>query len=197
MNVTHIGKDIISEKYEGYNRGRVFPTIMDEIGFEDCDYIALEFKWVNWIDIAAMWPLQLNVPCREPLEHLMSQCNYQNISFDCNATDLHLGVEKCLIGMSRFHLKMTQLQNVTMKCFNPIPVKPYLELMDQFLQRKRIEIPYVHRDSNKPRHKDDECIWENPDVADRVLKILHSFDYYKWCKECIGSENDLLRVPRY
>jgi hypothetical protein len=74
-----------------------------------------------------------------------------------------------------------------------VPIEPYLEYMDQFLQRKRIETQYIHRESSySPRNKATECIWKNDDVANRVLKILQTYDYYGWCQECLGSENDLL-----
>ena len=75
-------------------------------------------------------------------------------------------------------------------------MKPYLKYMDQFLQRKRVETPYIHRSSNLPRQKDHECIWNNTEVANQVLDHLHTLYYYRWCEKCIGSENDLLRLPR-
>lgn len=84
------------------------------------------------------------------------------------------------------------IPNTTLKCFNPIPIDPYTDYMSQFLQRKRIESIYIHRETNKPRNKSAECIWNNPEVAERVLEILTSFDYYKFCDDCMGSQNDLL-----
>eukprot|EP01083_Nonionella_stella_P224429 798880_1 len=48
-------KDLISEVYDGgFNRGRVPEQIMDEIGYEDCDWISHEVEWPfctrsNWI----------------------------------------------------------------------------------------------------------------------------------------------------
>lgn len=192
VRVSDGGPDIISGIYEGYNRGRVPPGVMDEIGYEDCDYVSLESHWSAWRSVAQVWPLELHVPCRDPLEHLMSQCNHRHKKFDCNATNLRQQVQSCLVKPERFHANLTQVANLTLKCFNPSPMQPYLEYMDPLLERKRIQTPYIHRDSNQPRHKEKECIWENSKVAHRVRQILLGYDYYQWCDGCMGGENDLL-----
>ncbi len=192
INVKDGGPDIISERRKEFNRGRVPPSIMYEIGFEDCDYISLEIGWSIWPSIALVAPLELHVPCRDPVDHLMSQCNHRRIKFDCQANNLRQQVQHCLITPDRFHTNLTREQGLSLKCFNPAPMEPYLEYMDQFLERKRIETSYYHRDSNTPRKKDKECIWQYPDIKERVLKILYESDYYRWCKDCIGSENELV-----
>lgn len=171
---------------------------MNEIGYEDCDFVSFEAAWQGWgNNIAGMWPLELHVPCREPLSHFMSQCNHYNIDFQCNdsKTDAALTAEvkKCLVDPNRFSLALTKVKNITMKCFNPIPIEPYLEYVGQFLQRKRIETEYVHRDSNTPRNKNSECIWKNEAFADRVRKILlRTQGYFRWCQSCMGTNRDLL-----
>lgn len=195
VTVKNGGPDIISEKYEQYSRGRVPPLVMKEIGFEDCDYISMETSWMIWKSVAKVWPLELHVPCRDPLEHLMSQCNHRYHKFNCGAKNLRDEVKRCLLDPERFDAQLARLDKVSLKCFSAVPMEPYLEYMDQFLQRKRVETPYVHRDSNKPRHKDQECIWKNQTTADRVLEILYTYDYYHWCRDCMGSEHDLLRLP--
>jgi hypothetical protein len=188
------GSDLISSKYGGgFNRGRVKPEAMVEVGFEDCDYVSLEEYWQAWSKITAIWPLELHVPCRDPLEHLMSQCNHRGIEFECDG-DAEAQVRECLIMIGRFNATgLSQMPNMTLKCFNPIPIYPYIDYMDQFLQRKRIETQYVHRSSSElARNKAIECIWKNEDVANRVSKILQSYDYYGWCEACMGGANDLL-----
>lgn len=192
LSLTDGGPDLISHTYRDYNRGRVHHEVMDEIGFEDCDYISLEAKWNAWINISKVWPLELHVPCRDPLEHLMSQCNHGHQQFDCSAPDLKDQVKKCVVTDRRFNMRLTSLPNVTMKCFNAVPVEPYLEYMDHFLQRRRLETKYIHRSTNKHRDREQECIWKNETAADTVLSILLSNKYFRWCHECIGSKNDLL-----
>ena len=85
---------------------------------------------------------------------------------------------------------------MTIQCFNAIPVEPYLHFMSDKLQRKRTEATYGHRESNKRvRRKEDECVWKNDKIRNMVEKILiQKYDYFSFCKECLGSENDLLYV---
>jgi hypothetical protein len=187
--------DLISKHYGTYNRGRVPPSIMREIGFEDCDYISLEENWPRWKEFKEFPSLQLHVPCRDPLVHLMSQCNYKNKIFNCSADDLHAEINKCLIYQQRFSRELETLNNANIKCFNPIPIEPYLEYMSERLQRKRIESTYVHRSTNKQRNKDGECIWNEAqaNVSQKVRNIMvKENDLYGWCEKCMGSKDDLL-----
>lgn len=190
-NVRETEPDLITYKYERRNRGRVPLQVMKEIGFEDCDYIAMETSWKQWADLAKTSPIELHVPCRDPLEHLMSQCNFLNQNLTCDGGNLAKQISTCLHYVHRFDNHLLHIDGLTLKCFNAVPVEPYLEYMDPFLQRKRKEATYVHRSSNKPRNKDDECIWKNAKVAERTLKILQKYDYYRWCQECLGGDNDL------
>jgi hypothetical protein len=190
--------DSISQLYKkGYkkrdNRGDLTAQVMEDIGFEDCDYVALENTWQKWRQFNETPSLELHVPCRDPLAHLMSQCNYNNRRFNCTTDDLPVEIKNCLVKNTRFSRNLEKLQNTNVKCFNPIPIQPYLEYMSGKLQRKRIENTYVHRDTNKPRKKKAECIWNEPDVAKKVRNImLKEHDLYGWCNECMGSKDDLL-----
>ena len=55
---------------------------MKSVGFEDCDYITTEVKegynfWIQNFGDARVHgvPVELHVPCRDRIEHVMSQCN--------------------------------------------------------------------------------------------------------------------------
>ena len=147
------GNDIIRKSFGNYNRGRIPHNVMDEIGFEDCDYISLEQPWHRWIRFANPyrsspqhfdnnnnninnnnavkdhtnimrddddddeqktrqqrqqqqdednWNMELHVPCREPLAHLMSQCNFQHVKFNCSAHNLTQEILHCLVSPKRF-----------------------------------------------------------------------------------------------
>lgn len=203
--------DVISQQYgAGLHRGRVPNKVMIEIGFEDCDFISNEKHHTFW-DRFRNWPIEYHVPCREALSHLMSRCNFKNVTFNCNSTDLESEVAKCDDKMDRFSWNIATKKNRNwrfakngtnttglalggIKCFNPIPVKPYINYMSTKLQRKRFEAKYVHRSTNTPRDKDRECLWKDHDLMDRVRKILvKNYDYYQFCEFCMGSENDLLK----
>jgi hypothetical protein len=66
-----------------------------------------------------------------------------------------------------------------------------MEYMGERLQRKRIQAQYVHRDTNRPRNKTNECVW-NSNVFE-VIKayLVENYDYYSYCSRCIGSRDDL------
>jgi len=185
--------DSISKLHPTYNRGRVPPTYMKERGFEDCDWISVEQSWNTWAEILPDYPIELHVPCRDPIQHLMSQCNYKLKVFDCNSADLQKEIDRCLVEANRFHRRLQQDDHVSLKCFNPIPIDPYLDYMGTLLQRKRIETDYVHRDSNRDRNLTAECIWNRKDILEKVGVLLRRMDYYKFCSECMGSEDDVLR----
>jgi hypothetical protein len=165
IDVMFASHDSVSKQYKRMNRGRVPPELMREIGFEDCDYISLEESWRNWKLFNETPSLELHVPCRDPLAHLMSGCNYFNIQFNCTTDNLQVEIKSCIVQPGRFSRGLETLNNTNIKCFNPIPIQPYLEYMSGRLQRKRIETTYVHRDTNKKRKKKKECIWNEPDVA--------------------------------
>jgi hypothetical protein len=54
-----------------------------KIGYEDCDWISIE-RHAVFLSQFASWPfpMELHLPCRDPLDNLMSQCNFQGIVFD-------------------------------------------------------------------------------------------------------------------
>jgi hypothetical protein len=190
-----VSDDLISNQYKGHNRGRVPLEVMQEIGFDDCDYISLEAPWESWLQLNKEWSLELHVPCRDPLDHLLSECNFRHVDFNCHAENLQDEISKCLFATKRFSRELTDGPNIHLKCFTPIPLEPYLDYMGERLQRKRMESLYVHRDTNQPRDKAHEYIWWNTqkDVATQVRAILlEKYDYYQWCDECLGSKNDLV-----
>jgi len=70
----------------------------DKIGYDDCDFIAEENIHENfWKRLPAKMsaPVELHIPCRHPIDHLLSQCNYRRTSFECvrNTTLLEKQVE--------------------------------------------------------------------------------------------------------
>lgn len=197
------GKDTLSGPSEGkgkywtsYNRGRVNPNTMREIGYENCDWISHEMKANYWQTFARdkkLWPMEFHVPCRDPLEHLMSMCNHLNIQFDCHTTDFAKEIRRCDLELFRYDPVLHSYGDV--KCFDPLPVENYVTYMSQGLQPRRIQVPHVHRTSNERRNKTGECIWkpENAAVATTVKQILlKKYPYYDFCDRCMGSENDLL-----
>ena len=185
-------QDSIAEKYPSFNRGRVPEKILWERGFEDCDWISIESGWEMWAQILPDYPIELHVPCRDPIEHLMSQCNQKGKAFDCNSSNLQKEVYGCLVGWIRFDNGLQHDTHLSLKCFDPVPIHPYLDYIGQFLERKRIENDYISRATNPTRNKTTECIWKRTDLHRPVRHLLRRLDYYRFCDKCVGSEDDLL-----
>ena len=185
-----------------WNRDRVHWDEMDETGYEDCDYISNEItpKW--WIDKfgdAKFYntEMELHVPCRDPIDHLMSQCNFRRLKIDCKAEsdeDFYESIEECFAYLGRYSNSLKKHFDV--KCFDfRQQFTTYVDIMAMKLEERRfISKPYIKRETNRQRNKDKECIWKHPHLVEKVRAyLLKNVDYYQFCDECMGSENDLTR----
>lgn len=106
-------------------RGKVQWKQMEEIGFENCDYVSLEFNWVFWnktFETALMHggvEVELHVPCRSRIDHLMSQCNFMGKTLKCDAAsdeDFYRSVDDCRVAMGRFSNAL--LEQFRVKCYD-------------------------------------------------------------------------------
>jgi len=184
------------KKKKTFSRGRVPSFIGDEIGYHDCDYISEERSWEFWPSISKVFdpiPVELHVPCRDPIDHLMSQCNHIDRKFDCTSSDLLSETTSCFAGvLTRFNNSLLNTDNLIVFCYDyNLQFTDYTDYITPKLQKKRIQSEYVHRESNLPRNKTAECIWKDPILVDKVKDILMTFAYYDFCNQCIGSADDL------
>jgi len=189
-----IEPDSMSKIHDGYSRGRVHPSIMTEIGYEDCDYISHETGWQFWPETFQKWrvPIELHIPCRDPISHLMSMCNFRHRKFNCT-NDLEGEIKRCLLKMNRFSSKLTtDYTNIIPKCFPAQEIDEYTEYMAYKLQKKKFPVEYIFRPSNAPRSVENECIWSNNTAVSFAKRYLGDMEYYKYCASCLGSERDLL-----
>jgi len=182
-----------------YNRDRVNPSTMAQIGYEDCDYVSHE-------DSASYWTMnfahgkfhgihmELHIPCREPIDHLLSQCNFYQIELDCSVSsnEFFKSVNRCFVFLNRFS-KNLENNFDSIKCYDfREQFTTYIDYMGERLQERRlVSEPYIKRDTNEPRNKTKECLWQHPDLISSTREYLLKLDYYKFCDSCIGSENDI------
>ena len=189
--------DVYNRVNSEYTRSRVPVAAMDEIGYDDCDYISLEENAKSWFT-KNLPPIriELHIPCRSAIDHLLSMCNHKGKSFSCESMDnatIDSQIDFCAVELNRFSFKLFKVHNSSVKCFNPIPVEPYVGYMATFLQRKIFESPYAHRDTNMRRDKSNECLLKNIALQDVVNARLHlKYEYFRFCKSCTGTTNDLL-----
>jgi len=171
-------------------------------GFEDCDYVALEDKATIWAQQFgnADRRLQLHVPCRDPLDMLMSLCNHFHLDFLC-APKYEKQIDRCLMKHYwRFKREAFTHPNIDLKCFSgPVQIRDYLHYMEGKLTKNEHQYKkYVHVSTNDPRDKEMECIWtKEEDYIEKVVDYLTNKsnfkDYFAFCRECMVSENNLLK----
>mmetsp|Transcript_38366 Transcript_38366/g.93171 ORF Transcript_38366/g.93171 Transcript_38366/m.93171 type:complete len:192 (+) Transcript_38366:1880-2455(+) len=143
---------------------------------------------------AQIGPLEMHVPCRAPIQHLLSQCNMLRIKFNCSSRDpmsVEEQIRRCLVQPFRFSVNILKYQNITVKCFDPVPPHHYINYTSQRLQRKCIENSHIQRDTNKPRNKLAECLLleENKELHNLVYDMMvTAFPYYRFCDACMKSE---------
>jgi len=179
------------------SRGRVPSWIGDEIGYHDCDYIIEERNWEFWVQFGDFHntTMELHLPCRDPVNHLMSMCNHRGAIFDCTNSDYRAEADRCKVGVrDRFDCRLLDVKNIDVKCYDyEDQFTGYMEYIASKLQKKRIQSKYVERASNRARNKENECIWKDPDLQKRVASYLvGNFEYWGFCNECLGSADDLL-----
>jgi len=174
---------------------------MEMIGFHNCDYIANEIGAEFWKDSLGDLhrPLELHIPCRDPVDLFLSMCNYRNVEFTCKS-DFKEEVSKCLNNNNRFDMKLLTRPNIDLKCFeSPSRIGDYFDYMGKRLQKKEVPDEYVHRDSNVSRNKPEECLWKQGiEYRQKLLENIMSrrvfFEYFQFCKECLKSDNNLLHL---
>lgn len=189
--------------------GQVPQGVMLEIGFENCDYVSHEpppngehGAFAFWIDTFGDrrfhgTPMELHVPCRDPVEHLMSQCNHRKLRLECNATNdeaFYRSIDACLMFLDRYGHPLKEHFDV--KCIDfQGQFTAYMDHLETRLQPRRfVSVPYVRRETNEPRREDEECIWKSPELLEKAKAyLLKTVEYYQFCNECLGSTNELTR----
>jgi len=194
---------------EPVGRSRVFDPTMNAIGFDDCDYVSHETQhhwWIHHFGDAKFHNIEmkLHVPCRDPIDHLMSQCNYeepdrkfvkQDVACDAATDEEYFqSVRDCFVYVhERFNNEL--LSHFDVKCYDyKQQFTGYIELMGKVLENRRFDASdsYVQRETNSPRDKDSECIWKRPDLLEKTRKyLIENVDYYGFCNKCLGSEDEL------
>jgi len=178
---------------------------LSNIEFDDCDYVAIELPSKLLKKESKLWkenlhglggPVELHIPCRSPIDLLMSMCAYKKKEFLCDVPDreLNIQIHDCMSLLNKFSMDFSS--DFTTKCFRSTArMDDYIEHMGKTLQKKRVQGVYFDRiPALWPHNKNTECIREkaNENIKKKVRRMMTNYSYVKYCIECIGSENDLL-----
>mmetsp|Transcript_1132 Transcript_1132/g.1517 ORF Transcript_1132/g.1517 Transcript_1132/m.1517 type:complete len:270 (-) Transcript_1132:108-917(-) len=168
-------------------------NLMESTNFDECDFISTEKDYTFWDQFEHQGrPVELHVPCKNPVSHLMSMVNYDGKAFGCGD-----GIAKQIDDVShyvthRFSQTLSQKENFALKCFDTSNTDKYVEYMAHNLEYTKINRLYKEMEKKKFHLQEDECVWEYPKMMDFIRKyMIDHFDYYAFCEECIGSTNDL------
>ena len=186
-------QDVFGRVARGYDRLRVPEFVMEEIGYEDCDLVSHEVPWSWWKKFKA-WKVEFHLPCRDPVDHILSMCNQIGKGFDCRL-DWRKEVEKCIIWMNRFGIQLNssaEFPNARLKCYNFSMTSKYIQYMSTKLQKKKRLSTLVYRPYNDPRNPAKECLFSNETANHLVSTYMRTLPYYAFCDRCLGSEQDLL-----
>ena len=186
---------------------------------DQCDYFSAEVVYSFWIKQNWTRPLELHIPCKDPIQLLMSNCYWppkNNVGFDCSPTSVTpeaLGrqIDNCIKERLRFNVNLYEKapsRNITIKCFDyKKGFNEYIEYMGQHLERnptienlvkfkkykkvtKRVKVRRPN--SYSGRNKTAECIWNDSDLLQRVKTYLfEKYSYFPFCAECLHSSHDL------
>jgi len=123
-NASNIQGDSVSKLVRQHNRGRVPVDEIIEQGFEDCDFISHETSPDFWKQLGTNeTSMELHVPCRDPIDHLLSACNYMGEQFDCQATNFAAQLKRYnYYVVPRFDDSLLSLPDLPVKCFPTFPV---------------------------------------------------------------------------
>eukprot|EP00978_Attheya_sp_CCMP212_P046056 scaffold371961_cov63-Attheya_sp.AAC.1 len=189
-------------KKKEYNRDRVHRDTMNEIGYENCDYLSNEVGWEWWVENFGNRtfhgiPMELHVPCRDPIDHLMSQCNFKRIMLKCDAAtdeEFFRSINTCFVLiLARYNDRLRKHFDV--KCYDfQKQFTTYQDYMFERLQPRRlVSTPFVKRETNRQRNMTSECIWGRPDLLEKATNYLLKQSYYQFCNACVGSEDDITK----
>ena len=149
---------------------------MSDIGYEDCDWLSQETHWQFWRKFQN-WTVEFHLPCRDPIDHLLSMCNHRERVFNCSSSDLIAEVERCSLEHDRYSDTLnssSDFPNARLKCYNMSMTSTYIEYMGTILQKKRRQAEYLYRPTNEPRDMSTECLLHNATARTRVERRLRS-----------------------
>ena len=170
---------------------------MDEIGYEDCDWLSQESRWQFWRRFQN-WTVEFHLPCRDPIDHLLSMCNRNMPPLDCRG-DLVTQLDSCIkawrgtTGTITDKLSSDEFPYARLRCYNFSMASNYIDYMSTLLQKKKRQAEHLYRPTFEPRDVSTECLLHNATARAIAEQHLKQVPYYAFCSRCLGSWRDLLR----
>jgi hypothetical protein len=194
--------------YPGYGLDRVHPERMEEWGFHNCALISHEIGW-KMLANATIWykfgqgvnissiripQTKLLIPCRDPVDHLFSQCNFNGQNF----TYLTISLGKCDAVIAKCSVGWERYDHGIIPYFDKIVLYEYDDF-DTVLQHLDVSLPkriFALDDSkhgfyrtNDERSNSSELF--TPQCPELELRdaLLQAWSYYRLCNAFLGASS--------
>jgi hypothetical protein len=171
---------------------------MTKKGFHDCTLVSHERNWDVWVKqvlpdhkFHANATKVMLLPCRDPLEHFFSQCNYNQhnaTKIFANVTSCEEGINKCgLVARNRFDIKMIQSWDKVV-LFKHSAFDSVFSLLDNHIPlRKFLLESKFDPSTNAERKPENEKLSKICSKEKLVEALRKKWGYYNFCDKLRGG----------
>jgi len=203
QNLEDTVRERTDARFKGFGLDRVHPTRMKSWGFHNCAFISHERGADAFTELVRLDTFQ-NVtktgiiPCRKPVDHLLSQCNMRGI----NVTNLVSNNSSCPEIISSCSLAWDRYNDSLLDVFDRIILfryddfDPLIARLDRTMPRRVIALADTHYyRSNRPRNTQNENFGMSCPISTLREHLMRSWSYYRLCDNLLG-EASYIELPR-
>jgi len=194
--------------HPGYGLDRVHPARMVEWGWHNCALISHEASWKYLGNIAndTVWYMdgpnmssaripqtKLLVPCRDPVDHLLSQCNYRRLNF--TSLTITLGncssvIDRCKVAWNRYdHRIVSYFDKVVL--FKHNDFDSVIQHLDESLPKRVFDLDDSSNGffrTNKDRSRENEFFTPQCPEGELREALLQAWSYYRLCDAFLDAK---------
>ncbi|CAL6390605.1 unnamed protein product [Bathycoccus prasinos] len=171
---------------------------MTKKGFHDCTLVSHERDWDAWVKqvlpdhkFHANATMVMLLPCRDPLEHFFSQCNYNMhnaTKIFANVTSCEEGMNNCgLVAQNRFDINMIQSWDKVV-LFKHSAFDSVFSLLDNHIPlRKFLLESKFDPSTNAERKPENEKLSKMCSKEKLVEALRKKWSYYSFCDKLRGN----------
>lgn len=178
--------------------------LMQEWGLHNCGLISIEQPHFSWAEITNSEAFEAQktavmIPCRDPIDHILSQCNFRNLSFT-SIIEGKGGAEACANAMPQCQVAWVRYDHSMLATFDKVVLFKYDDFpgveryLDDALPKRRLplregedgEFGFI-RTANRERDPEHERFTES--CTEDMLRnaLLKHWSYYRLCDTFLGD----------
>jgi|TARA_B110000971_G_scaffold87188_1_gene89562 hypothetical protein len=170
-------------------------------GWHNCALISLEITKDEWADVTDRPSLAgqtkaVMIPCRDPIDHILSQCNYNHQSF----TDIisgEGGEQACADALPQCHVGWERYEHSMLEKFDKVVLFKYDDFegveryLDDALPKRRLELEHATEfgfyATNTERSTTNERFTDACPEETLRKNLLEKWSYYRLCDKFLGD----------